>query len=117
MRTRRLTRRDRVRNAAILNDIVDVPPNHNPPDVLAYGAYPYPKRDPTYMRPASKPPITTRHRMNLTGKITAWCNSPAARSKWIDRFAGRAEPILVALLLVLCALLLMLSITAKVIAK
>lgn len=117
MSTRRLTRRDRARNAAILNGIVDVPLNHHDPAIVAYGMYPYPKRDPTHMRPANKPPITTRHRMNLPGKVMAWCNSPATRSKRLDRLAGRAEPILVALLLVLCSLLLALSVSTRLIVK
>ena len=117
MRTRHLTRRDRVRNAAILNGIVDVPLNHHDPAIVAYGVYPYPQRDPTCIRPTHKPPITRQHRLNLPGKIIAWNNSPVALNRWLDRFAGRAEPILVALLLVLCALLLVVSITAKIIAK
>jgi len=100
--TRRLTRRDRRRHAEILNGIKDAPGNHNDPHVLAYGRPPYPLRE------VHQP---------IPGKVTAWLNSPAARNRWLDRFAWRVEPILAALLLVLCSLLLVLAVTTRVIAK
>ena len=99
---RRLTRRDRIRHAAIMNGIKDAPGNHNDPHVLAYGRPPYPLRE------VHQP---------IPGKVTAWLNSPAARNRWLDRFAWRVEPILAALLLVLCSLLLVLAVTTRVIAK
>ena len=100
--TRRLTRRDRRRHAEILNTIKDTPGNHNDPHVLAYGRPPYPQRE------VHQP---------IPGKVTAWLNSPAARNRWLDRFAWRVEPILAALLLVLCSLLLVLAVATRVIAK
>ena len=106
MRNHRLTRAERERNARILNGIVDIPANHQDSRILAYGRAPYPLRE----QPDIAPPFP---RM----RVSAWCNSPAARSKWLDRLAGRVEPILVALLLVLCAMLLVLSVSVKVLAK
>ena len=100
--TRRLTRRDRRRHAEILNTIKDAPGNRHDPHVLAYGRPPYPLRE------VHQP---------IPGKVTAWVNSPAARNRWLDRFAWRVEPILAALLLVLCSLLLVLAVTTRVIAK
>lgn len=104
---RRLTRRERAQNARILNNLIDLPINHQDSQIIAYGRPPFPLMDRRDEAP----------RAPIPGQVNAWCNSPATRRKWIDRFAWRAEPILAALLLVLCAMLLMLSITAKVIAK
>ena len=88
---RRLTRHE----ARIIRNIADVPANRYHPGY--YG------REVPHM--------------TLPGKVTAWLNSPAARNRWLDRFAWRAEPILAALLLVLCSLLLVLAVTTRVIAK
>lgn len=104
---RRLTRRERAQNIRILNRITDLPANHQDSRILAYGRAPFPLIDQRGEAP----------RVPIPGKVNAWNNSPAARSKRLDRLAGRVEPILVALLLVLCAMLLVLSVSVKVIAK
>lgn len=40
--TTRLTRRQYVENARLLNGIKDQPANHQPDNIVAYGRYPYP---------------------------------------------------------------------------
>jgi hypothetical protein len=81
---RRLTRRDRARNAAILNGIVDLPANHHDAHILAYGR-------PSYRLREVKNPIP--------GHVAAWCNSPAARETEMDRLLRRVEPGLLAVML------------------
>ena len=104
---RRLTRRERAQNIRILNGLTDLPANHQDKRILAYGRAPFPLID--QHDEAARTPIP--------GRVNAWGNSPAAQSKRLDRLAGRVEPILVALLLVLCSLLLALSVSTRLIVK
>ena len=104
---RSLTRRERAQNIRILNGLTDLPANHQDSRILAYGRAPFPLID--QHDEAARTPIP--------GQVNAWGNSPAARSKRLDRLAGRVEPILVALLLVLCSLLLALSVSTRLIVK
>ena len=104
---RRLIRRERAQNIRILNGLTDLPANHQDSRILAYGRAPFPLID--QHDEAARTPIP--------GKVTAWLNSPAARNRWLDRFAWRVEPILAALLLVLCSLLLVLSVSTRLIVK
>ena len=75
--TRRLTRRE----ARIIRNIADVPANRYHPGY--YGR--------------------TTPRVPLPGKVTAWCNSPAANQTELDRLLAHVSPYLLVIMLVVGA--------------
>ncbi len=90
----RKLRNERAESRRISRMIRDLPANHKDPSILAYGRPPFPLRD----RRDEAPPFPRL-------RVSAWCNSPAARGMDQARTVRRAVPALGLIVLGLCVLI------------